>query len=347
MLAIFVFGLMIFVHEFGHFISARIFGVTVNEFALGMGPAILKKKSRKTLYSIRLLPIGGFCAMEGEDEESSAEGALNRKPVWQRIIIISSGAIMNFVTGFVILTILMIPVNQYVTPEIDSFDEGFPYRGESMLMENDRFLKINGNRIYTNQDVSLFLARESGKPYDILVERNGKKVLIEDLDLRQKEYMTEVETESGTEVVPMMRYGLRFKTRTAGLGDKLRLAWYNAINFVRLVKISLFDILSGRAKLSELSGPVGITSVLTETAKTSMSGMWMFAALIAVNLSVMNLLPLPALDGGRLIFLLVEMIRRKPINPKYEGYVHFIGLALFMLLMIYVSYNDILRLLSR
>ncbi|MGI6576753.1 MAG: M50 family metallopeptidase [Eubacteriales bacterium] len=347
MLAIFVFGLQIFVHELGHFVTARIFRVTVNEFALGMGPAIIKKKVKQTQYSIRLLPIGGYCAMEGEDEESSAEGAFNRKPVWQRCIIISAGAIMNFISGFLIIVILMMPVTQYATPEIAAFDEGFPYRGEAMLMENDRILKINGYRIYTNQDVSLFLSHGIGKPYDILVERGGQKVLIRDLQLKQHEYMTEVQTESGTEVVPMLRYGLKFKTRSAGFFDKLRLSWYNAINFVRLVKVSLFDLLSGKAKLSELSGPVGITSALTETAKTSMSGMWMFVALIAVNLSVLNLLPLPALDGGRIIFLLVELIRRKPINPKYEGYVHLVGLALFMVLMVYVAYNDILRLISQ
>lgn len=347
LLAIFVFGLMIFVHELGHFISARIFRVTVNEFSLGMGPAIFKKKVKETQYSVRLLPIGGYCAMEGEDEESVAEGALNRKPVWQRCIIISAGAIMNFVSGFIIIAILMMPVTQYPVPEIASFDEGFPYRGETMLLENDRILNINGDNIYTYQDISMFLSRGSGAPYDILVERGGQRVLLKDIPLKQHEYMTEVETETGTEVVPMMRYGLRFKSKQAGFFDRLRLAWYNTINFVRLVRVSLFDLISGKAKLSELSGPVGITSVLTETAMTSMSSMWMFVALIAVNLAVMNLLPLPALDGGRLIFLLIELIRRKPINPKYEGYVHFVGLALFMLLMIYVSYNDILRLINR
>ena len=160
LLAIFVFGLMIFVHELGHFISARIFRVTVNEFSLGMGPAIFKKKVKETQYSVRLLPIGGYCAMEGEDEESVAEGALNRKPVWQRCIIISAGAIMNFVSGFIIIAILMMPVTQYPVPEIASFDEGFPYRGETMLLENDRILKINGDNIHISGYKHVFIPRK-------------------------------------------------------------------------------------------------------------------------------------------------------------------------------------------
>jgi len=336
---------MIFVHELGHFITARIFRVKVNEFALGMGPAIIKKTVGDTQYSLRLFPFGGFCAMEGEDEESTSNDSLGKKPAWQRCIIFLAGAVMNFITGFIILLLLFAPIRQYITNEISSFSEGFPYRGEGMLMEGDRILSIDGYKIYTYGDISLFLEREAGKPYDIVVERNGKKLLIEDLPLTQKEYMTEVQTEKGIETKPVLRFGLEFGTKEARFGDKIRLAWYNAIDFVRMVKLSLFDIFSGRAGLSDLSGPVGITSALTETAKTSMQNMWMFVALIAVNLAVLNLLPLPALDGGRILFLLVELIRRKPINPKYEGMVHLVGLAMFLLLMLYVSFNDIMRLI--
>jgi len=337
---------MIFVHELGHFLTARLFKVRVNEFALGMGPAIFKKTVGETQYSLRLLPVGGFCAMEGEDEESSSDDSLGKKPIWQRCIILAAGAAMNFIAGFAILLILFAPAKQYTTTELAGFSEGFPYRGEEMLLEGDRILKINGYNIYTYSDISLFLAREAGKPYDLVVERGGKRVLINDLALIQKEYMTEIQTENGVETKPVLRFGLEFKADDAGFGDKISLAWYNAIDFVRMVKISLFDLFSGKASISDLSGPVGITSVLTETAKTSMTNMWMFVALIAVNLAVMNLLPLPALDGGRILFLLVELIRRKPLKPQYEGMVHFVGLALFLLLMLYVSFNDIMRIVN-
>jgi|LSQX01.3.fsa_nt_gb regulator of sigma E protease len=338
---------MIFVHELGHFIAARIFHVKVNEFAIGMGPAIIKKQRGETQYSLRILPFGGFCAMEGEDEESSAEGAFGTKPVWQRIIILISGAFMNFVSGLLILLILMMPIEQYTTTEISAFSEGFPYRGENMLLENDKILEINGSSIYLFSDISMFLGLDSNRPYDILVKRDGRELLLEEVPLKPQEYLTEIQTEQGTEVVPIMRYGMEFKAKDAGFFDKLRLAWFNAIDFMRLVRISVVQLFSGEAALSDLSGPIGITSVLTETAKASMYSMWMFVSLIAINLAVLNLMPLPALDGGRLVFLLIEMIRGKPVNPKYEGFVHLVGLAVFMLLMIYVGYNDIARLISR
>jgi regulator of sigma E protease len=216
-----------------------------------------------------------------------------------------------------------------------------------MLLENDKILEINGSSIYLFSDISMFLGLDSNRPYDILVKRDGRELLLEEVPLKPQEYLTEIQTEQGTEVVPIMRYGMEFKAKDAGFFDKLRLAWFNAIDFMRLVRISVVQLFSGEAALSDLSGPIGITSVLTETAKASMYSMWMFVSLIAINLAVLNLMPLPALDGGRLVFLLIEMIRGKPVNPKYEGFVHLVGLAVFMLLMIYVGYNDIARLISR
>jgi regulator of sigma E protease len=250
---------------------------------------------------------------------------------------------MNFIAGFVILVILFAPVKKYTTTTITGFAEGFPYSGESMLMANDQIVKINGYHIYTNSDISLFLSHGAGESYNIEVKRNGEQILLNNIPLTQHEYKTQINTENGVETKTILRYGIDFKPAQATFGDKISLAWYNAVDFVRLVKISLFDLFSGKANVSDLSGPVGITTVLTETAKTSMYSMWMFVALIAINLAVMNLLPLPALDGGRIFFLLVELIRRKPLNPKYEGMVHFVGLALFMALMVYVSFNDIMR----
>ncbi len=346
MLAIFVFGLMIFVHEFGHFITARIFKVKVNEFAIGMGPALLKKQGKETLYSLRLLPIGGFCAMEGEDEDSDAEDAFGNQPAWQRCIILSAGAIMNFITGVIILLLIFMPVESYVAPIISNFSEGFSWEGEEMLLPGDEITKINGYNIFVYNDISVFLGHGSGEPYDFTVLRDGKKLEVKDLPLVAREYKTEVMTENGVEVKNVLRYGIEFTNVKATFFSKIDLAFSHAIDFIRLIKVSIFDIFSGKADITELSGPVGITSALTKTAKTAMSGMWLLVALIAINLGAMNLLPLPALDGGRIFFLVIEVIRGKPINPKYEGFIHFVGIVLLFSLMIYVSFNDIVRIIN-
>jgi len=337
-LAIFLFGLLIFTHELGHFLAARAFGVRVNEFAMGLGPIILKKQRGETLFTLRLLPVGGLCAMEGEDENSSDPRSFTAKPAWQRLIIVTAGAAMNFFSGLLILVLLYLPKQQFITPVISGFEEGCPYVGTEAFMEGDKILKINGYNIFVYSDVGLFLQHDA-PPYDILVSRGGEKVLLENFMLEKIEYPQADGTTS-------LRYGLEFTLKDAKFGDKINLALLESVNFVRLVKVSLFDLFSGRAGIKDLAGPVTLTSVLSETAKTSLTGMWMLVALIAINLAVMNLLPLPALDGGRVFFMLIEVLRGKPVNPKYEGFVHMVGLALLLMLMVYVSFNDVVRLVS-
>ncbi|MDL2273185.1 site-2 protease family protein [Oscillospiraceae bacterium OttesenSCG-928-G22] len=336
-----IFGLIIFVHEFGHFITAKLFKVRVIEFALGMGPTIFKrqKDENSTVYALRLLPIGGFCAMEGEDEEVKSENSFGSKPVWQRIIILAAGAIMNFIAGLVILLILYSSVKAFSTPTISGFADGFPYQGETMLMEGDKILKINDYPIYLANDVSIFLTHDEGAPYDIEVMRDGQKLRLTGVPLERRLYKNEDGTES-------MRFGIGLGIEAATPFTKIKVACLNAFDFVRLIKVSLFDLISGKAGVSDLSGPVGMVGQITETAKRSLADTWLFTALISINLGVMNLLPLPALDGGRIIFLLIELVRRKPVSPKYEGMVHLVGFALLMALMLYVSFNDIVRLVS-
>jgi regulator of sigma E protease len=347
LIAVFMFGLLIFVHELGHFIMARTFNVKVNEFALGMGPTILKKKKGETVYALRALPVGGFCAMEGEDEDSEDPRAFGSKPIWQRCLILVAGAAMNFIMGLVILLILYAPVRSHIAPEISGFAEGFPYEGENMLMRGDTLKKINGYNIYTYSDVGMFLDRGLDGTYTFTVRRDGKDVQLSGVPLQKREYPTEVALEDGTaEIRNVLRYGIQFTEKSAGFFDKIRLAMLEALDFVRLIKVSLFDLFSGQASVSDMSGPVGIATIITTTAKTSFSNMWFLVALIAVNLGVMNLLPIPALDGGRVIFLVIEKIRRKPVNPKYEGMVHMASLAVLLLFMVYVSFNDIVRLVS-
>ncbi len=344
--------MLIGLHEFGHFLAAKLCKMTVLEFAIGMGPAIFKHQGKNTLYSLRLLPLGGYCALDGEDGDSVAEGAFCTKPAWQRIIVLVAGSFMNLLTGIVILMLLFVGSEGYVSTEITGFAEGFPYEGETMLLPGDNIKKINGYQIFLYEDVSIFLEHDAGKPYDIVVERDGVTVELKDLPLEKKLYTYTGVDGDGNEVVTQeYRYGLMFGVKPASFGARLKMALLNALDFARLVKVSFFDLFRGTASVSELSGPVGIASMITETAQTSMPNMWMLVALIAVNLAVMNLLPIPALDGGRILFLLVgEAVRAitgKPLNSKYEGLVNAIFLGALLLFMVYVSYNDILRLIHK
>ncbi len=375
-LAILAFGFLIFIHEFGHFITARIFGVRVLEFAIGMGPAIFKKRGKRTLYSLRLFPVGGFCALDGEDGESEdaadaealpeggdaekpaapddypppAEGEepFYVKPLWQKVIILAAGAFMNFLTGFLILLVLSSRGDILVTTQIDSFMEGFPCEGETMLMPGDDIERINGYWIFTNADILTFLEHEKGAPYTFTVARNGERIDVT-VPLERRVYPYETTDENGNPVtVDREMYGLVFKSEEATFYTRIKLAWLNAIDFVRMVKVSLFDLFGGKATVNDLAGPVGISGMIVETAQTSLPSAWSLIAMIAVNLAVMNLLPIPAIDGGRIFFLIVggviKLIRGKPLNPKYESAIHFGGLVLLLGLMAYVAFNDILRL---
>jgi len=344
-IAILLFGFLIAIHEFGHFITAKLFGVRVNEFAIGMGPAILSRQKGETLYALRAFPVGGFCAMEGEDEDSDDPRAFGTQKAWKRLIILAAGAFMNFVAGLVLILLLFSRAQAFTTPVLTGFMDGFPLEGEQGLMAGDRIVSINGERIYLYNDVTMFLGRGSGEPYDIVVERNGERVALNDLPLELREYTVEGQT--------VTRYGLYFAIEEATVGAKLRNSWYNAIDFVRLVRISLSDLFTGNAGFKDLTGPVGIVDTITEVGSQSatlgvaLENILYFGALIAVNLAVMNLLPLPALDGGRIFFLLINsawmLLFRKRIDPKYESYVHVAGLVALLALMAVVTFNDLTR----
>jgi regulator of sigma E protease len=340
-----MFGFLIVAHEFGHFISARMCGVRVNEFAIGMGPVIYKKHGKETDFSLRIFPIGGFCAMEGEDSGSEDPRAFNRKSPPKRFLILAAGSIMNFLVGFIILIILASQMGLIATNKLSSINEGVDNAVRSVLQPGDEILKINGNNIYTYNDIPLFLSRYAGEPYDITVKRDGKTMLLKDVPLEKKAF-----TDNG---VTQMRYGLEFKIDKISPLNVISQAWLNSVDYVRLVRISLIDLISGNAAADQIMGAVGIVdymNTVTRQAKSLLERIAYFldfAALVAINLAVMNLLPLPALDGGRIIFVLIELIRRKPVDIKYEALVHAIGFAALILLMVYVSYNDVLRIISR
>ena len=345
--AILIFGVLIALHELGHFCAAKACGVRVNEFAIGMGPAILKKTKGETTYALRLLPIGGFCAMEGEEEASDDPRALSNQGFWKKLIIFAAGALMNFLTGLVILLVLYGGAKAFYSPTITGFADGCPLQSKSGLQVGDELLSIDGERVYVYSDVGLLFSLNKDGMFDLVVRRDGQKVKLTDFPMEQREY---ADQSGGT----YTGYGLFFGAKEAGFTDRVKYSWNNAMDFVRLVRLSLKMLVTGQAGISDLSGPVGIVSTIVQTgesAATVADGLLNVAylgAFIAINLAVMNMLPLPALDGGRVFLLLVNTvftaITKKKIPTKYEGYVHAAGMVLLLALMAFVMFNDIWRL---
>lgn len=351
-IAILLFGILIAAHEWGHFIAARICGVTVHEFAIGMGPVIWKKTGKKgTLFSLRALPIGGYCAMEGEEEESDDPNSLNKKGFWQKIMIFAAGAFMNFVVGVLILLVLNLDAGAYRTTEITGFAPEFQLQGEDGLMQGDILYSVDGERIYIFTDVSMFLGRGDGSGFDLVVMRDGKKIVLNDFPMKLQEC---TDSASGGKY---MGYGLYFAgVEEATLAAKLKMTWLNAIDFVRIVRYSLQELIRGNAGMKDLSGPVGIVTTISEVGEQSetvgvaMQNIAYFGAMIAVNLAVMNLMPIPALDGGHIMFLLLSTlvlkVSGKEIPMKYEAVINFVFFGLLMLLMLFVTFNDVMKLIG-
>ena len=345
--AILLFSFLIFIHELGHFAAAKLSGVQVNEFALFMGPAIYKKQVGETLYSIRTIPIGGYCAMEGEDEDTDNPRSFQKAALWKRLVILVAGAAMNFVAGVVLMAIVYAPAQQFVVPVVDSFEEGCLLEakdGDFGFKVGDRILEIDGEKIYTSSDFSLILSLNPGEIHDVTVLRNGERLSLEGMALRKAEFP---DGNGGSS----MRYGFSFSLEDATFANKLDYAWKNTLNTVRTVRLSLQMLLSGQAGLSDMGGPVMIVDQMAEVAASSptaldaLLNMLYFGAFIAINLAVMNLLPIPALDGGRVVGLLItddiEAVTRKKLDPKYEGYIHGAGMLLLLGLMVLIMFKDI------
>ena len=342
--AVLIFSFLIFIHEFGHFITAKLSGVQVNEFSMFMGPVLWKKQIGETLYSIRCIPIGGFCAMEGEDTDTDNPRSFQKAKWWKRLCILLAGAFMNFIAGLLILCIVYGPSKTIMVPVIDQFQD-FATIDDYGLQEGDRFVEIDGEKIYLASDFSLILSLNEGDVHDIVVERNGQLVELNDFYLERHP----VTNEDGS---TSMMLGFSFGLLQPDFGDKLEYVWYTAIDWVRTVKLSLQMLFTGKAGLSDMSGPVGIVGQMTdvaasaETTLNAVMNLLYFGAFIAVNLAVMNLLPIPALDGGRVVALLlttaVETITRKKIDPKYESYIHAAGMILLLALMAVIMFKDVI-----
>ncbi len=338
-IALLIFGFLILIHEFGHYIMARVFGVGIKEFAIGMGPKLLSKTSNKTgiAYSLRMLPIGGYVSMEGEDESSESADALNNKPVWQRFLILVAGSVMNLLLGILLTCILVGVSSSLYGTTVTQFVEN-AYTVEDGLKEGDTIVAINGKKVYTLYDLSYTILHDATEPVDVTVRRGGVKVILPDVTFPTSDT-------SG------MTFGQRdfyVARESKTVGVVIKHAFHQSVTSIRMIWESLLDLITGKYGINQLSGPVGITTEIGNAAAAGDGGLSLLSlsALIALNLGVMNLLPLPALDGGRLLFLIIEAIRGKPLKREVEGYIHFIGLALLLLLMVFITFMDISKLVG-
>lgn len=421
LIAILFFGLIIFVHEFGHFIFAKLFGVKVNEFALGMGPTIIKKQGKETKYAIRLFPVGGFVSMEGEEEESGDERAFCNQAVWKRMIIIAAGATFNLIMGVIACIILVAAPwekpQENTTPlvatnEILQFYEGATSNSDGGLKAGDKILKIDGKRVYSDYDISFLMQRNQSGKYDFDVEREGEKLELKDVPFAKRtggnfsydpdcvissvsgklkdqglkdgdkiikvnsveitdnetlmkeigadeDYIYNFTVVRGEETVTLTDVKMNTVTvfdfvilgKEKTVGNVLSTAFGYTFSLGRMVYLSLFDLLRGQYGFNDLAGPVGTVSVIADIAGESVktadyTQTFMLMAMIAINIGLFNLLPVPALDGGHLFFMIPELIFRKKIPQKYESYIHAAGLIVLFGFMAIISAGDIWKLIS-
>lgn len=417
--AILFFGLIILIHEFGHFIFAKLFKVKVNEFALGMGPTIFKKQGKVTKYALRLFPIGGFVSMEGEDENSDDEGAFCNKKLWQKMIIVAAGATFNIILGVIICILIVagVGVNEkediYVgTNEILQFYQGAVSNGEGGLQAGDKILKIDSKRVYSSYDISFLMQRNSSGVYSFVVERGGEKLELPEVHFAMRtggnfsydencvissvsSKLKRFKLKDGDKIIAVN--GVRIDSNTSLMeeigkdtdytidftvlrdGEEITIngvtmatvtvldftilgvprtftsvvggAFGYAASMSRMVYLSLFDLIRGKYGFNELAGPIGTVSVIADVAEQSVqsadwSSMLMIMALITINIGLFNLLPIPALDGGRLFFMFVELITRRKIPPKYENWIHAAGLVLLLIFMAVISASDLWKWIS-
>ncbi len=332
LIAILFFELIIIIHEGGHYFAARLMKIKVNEFSVGMGPKIFQFTRKGTKYTLRWILFGGYCSMEGEDEESDDKNAFVNKKVWQRIFVVVAGAVMNLILGFVIVLIIVCSQNLVGTTQVAKFDDA-AVSSQSGLQVGDTIKSIDGMRVYTTNDVQTGLSRSPDGTVDMVVTRDGK-----DVDLQVKFETDEYE---GTRYI-VMDFWLRGVEKT--FGNVIVQTFKESVSYARMVFLSVHDLLTGRYGLSDLSGPVGAVSVVSDAVKTSVYSMLRIMALLTINVGLFNLFPIPALDGWRFFVLLAEGITRKKLPAKAEYIINAVGLVLLLGLMCVVTFSDITRL---
>ncbi len=337
LVAVIIFCLIIVVHELGHFLAARLCGIKVHEFAVGMGPVIFKKQGKNTLFSLRAFPIGGFCQM-GEDEENESPDSFRKKPVLLKIAAIAAGAVMNLILGFVLSVIIMLVNGEAVSSKIVFFADN-AVSSQYGLKLNDEITRINGVKVFAVQDITYQLSNDEDGIADIEVRREGEKTLLNNVRFELKK-----DEETGKQT---LIYDFKVAREEITALNILPYSFKNALYYGRIVLMSLGDIIRGKYGINDLSGPVGIVTTIGDIAETygfDFSFLLDMATLISINIGIFNLLPIPALDGGRIVFLIVEGIRGKQLKAETEGVIHFVGFALLMILMVVVTFNDVRKL---
>ena len=334
-ISLLIFSIIIIFHELGHFSLAKANGIRVNEFCLGLGPTIFGVTKGETKYSLKLLPFGGACMMEGEDGESSDDRAFGKKSVWARISVVAAGPVFNFIMAF-FFSFILLSCNGYDIPKITQVSEGFAAE-QAGMQAGDVIVKMNGKHIHFYREVSSYSMFHAGETVKVTYERDGKRYTADLTPLFDEE-------------LGRYRYGfVGGEVEKGNIFKNFLYSGYEVKYWIDTTLGSLKMLVTGGVTLNDMSGPVGLVDAIGDSYEESVSygyyaaflQMLYISILISANLGVMNLLPLPALDGGRLVFLIVEAIRGKKVDPDKEGMVHFVGLMLLMLLMVVVMFNDI------
>lgn len=348
--AVLLFSFLIFVHELGHFVAAKLSGVQVNEFSMFMGPAIASWSRGETQYTIRCIPIGGYCAMEGEDADTENPRSFQKASWWKRLIILAAGSFMNFLAGVLIVAVVLFWQPRYTTTQLVQVEPWCSASVAGGLQAGDQILEFDGKRISIYEDFSLATMLADDGNYDITVLRDGQVVELKNVPMIRQ-------LVADTAGVQSRLYGISFNrvdTTAASVPNRIL---PTAFNYVKSVIVSLEMLFTGQAGLQDMTGAVGIVQIMSESAasaeETSMAilNMLYFGGFLAINLAVMNMLPIPALDGGRIVGLLlttgVEGVTRKKIDPKYEGYIHTAGMIALLALMALITFKDIFTIMKR
>ena len=333
--ALLIFGLLIFFHELGHFLLAKRGGIGVTSFSIGMGPSIWKKQIGETEYCLRVLPFGGSCAMVGEDTESEEENAFNKKSVWTRISVVAAGPVFNFILAFVgsVIMVLCIGVDK---PGIAEMMEGYPAY-EAGVRAGDEIISMNGRNIGVYRDVSMYIQLHQGETIDLVYARDGDR------------FETSIAPKLGEDGYYLMGITGGAYTKCENPIEVVKYAVAEVGYWIHMVFDSLKMMVSGQVGREDVGGPVRIVGMIGDTYEQSaaISGFAVFINMLnrviflSANLGVMNLLPIPALDGGRLFIMLIEVVTRKRVPEKVEGYIHMAGFAVLMSLMVLILFNDI------
>ncbi|MDD6735651.1 MAG: site-2 protease family protein [Clostridiales bacterium] len=371
-----IFMVMITLHEFGHFIMAKTLGVNVLEFSVGMGPAVFKRKGKDTLYSLRALPIGGYCRLDGEDGGSDNPSAFCNQKLWKRFLVVSAGAILNLLLGFVLFIVLVGMMGPFKSNTIGKVDER-AYLAQSGVIAGDKIVRINGHRVSSYNDISLYSNElKQGEEIELVVKRNGEKISFSVMPSMDETTVTYGETSAEysdtingvnetrtityeADEIPEEYVGKTYSTSRYIIGFEPLICEVTAANIVpqawhyteyvaKSIYRALWDMISRQSGFENVSGPVGVAGAVNQavhSGKESGINVLFLVAMLTINLGIFNLLPLPALDGGRLFFMLVELIRGKPVPPEKEGLVHAIGLVLLLILAAVICFNDILKLI--